>query len=79
MLDCWKTNPELHPSFLFLKHKAEEMIQYVNENYPNLDFDLNDCLPHCNLQMTSEIFSIENIIDDYKQGEEIEKENNGTS
>ena len=64
MLDCWKADPELRPSFSFLKGKTEEMIQNANQDYPYLDFKLNDYLPYCNLRLTNEAGSTENILDD---------------
>ena len=79
MLDCWKADPELRPSFSFLKHKTEEMIQQANQNYPYLDFNLNDYLPYCNLRLTSEAISTENILDDYERDDDDnEKENSGS-
>ena len=75
MLDCWKTDPELRPSFSFLKRKAEEIIQQANQAYPYLDFNLQDYLPYCNLRLTSEAVSTENILNEYKKGEDNEKEN----
>ena len=59
MLDCWKEDPELRPSFSFLKRKTEEIIQQANQAYPYLDFNLNDYLPYCNLLLTSEAVSTE--------------------
>jgi len=67
MLDCWKADPELRPSFSFLKGKTEEMIQNANQDYPYLDFNLNDYLPYCNLRLTSEAVSTENILNDTKE------------
>ena len=67
MLDCWNTNFELRPSFLFLKQKTEEFVQHVNQNYANIGFNLIDCLSYCNLQMNSEVVNTENITDDNKQ------------
>ena len=80
MLDCWKADPELRPSFSFLKRKTEEMIQQANQNYPYLDFNLNDYLPYCNLRLTSEAISTENILDDYERDDDDdnEKENSGS-
>ena len=79
MLDCWKADPELRPSFSFLKHKVEEMIRHSNQAYPYVDFDLNDYLPYCTLRLTSEAFSSEDILDEHnKQGVDDEKENSGT-
>lgn len=74
MLDCWNTNSELRPSFLYLKQKTEEFVQHVNQNYTNIDFNLIDCLSYCNLQMNSEVVNTENITDDNKQ----DKENDGS-
>ena len=67
MLDCWKADPELRPSFSFLKGKTEEMIQNANQDYPYLDFNLNDYLPYCNLRLTSEAVSTENILNDIQE------------
>ena len=78
MLDCWKADPELRPSFSFLKRKTEEIIQQANQAYPYLDFNLQDYLPYCNLRLTSEAVSTENILDDYKRGEDNEKESSGS-
>ena len=76
MLDCWKADPELRPSFSFLKHKVEEMIRHANQDYPYLDFDLNDYLPYCTLRLTNEAFSSEDIIDEHvEQGADDKKEN----
>ena len=72
MLDCWKADPELRPSFSFLKGKTEEMIQNANQDYPYLDFNLNDYLPYCNLRLTSEAVSTENILNDIKEEPEEE-------
>ena len=72
MLDCWKADPELRPSFSFLKGKTEEMIQNSNQAYPYLDFNLNDYLPYCNLRLTSEAVSTENILNDIKEESEEE-------
>jgi len=75
MLDCWKADPELCPSFSLLKHKAEEMIQHGKQEYPYLDFNLNDYLPYCNLRLASVTTSTENILDELKQlSEDDEKE-----
>jgi len=57
MLDCWKADPELRPSFSFLKGKTKEMIQNANQDYPYLDFKLDEYLPYCNLRLTNEAFS----------------------
>jgi len=54
MLDCWKADPELRPSFSSLKGKIEEMIQNANQDYPYLDFKLDEYLPYCNLWLTNE-------------------------
>ena len=70
MFDCWKADPELRPSFSFLKRKTEEVIQHAIQDYPYLDFNLNDYLPYCNLRLTSEAVSTENILDDYKREED---------
>lgn len=78
MLDCWKADPELRPSFSFLKRKTEEIIQQANQDYPYLDFNLNDYLPYCNLRLTSEAVSTENILEDYKRDEDNEKESSGS-
>ena len=78
MLDCWKADPELRPSFSFLKRKTEEIIQQANQAYPYLDFNLQDYLPYCNLRLTSEAVSTENILDDYKHGKDNEKESSGS-
>ena len=78
MLDCWKADPESRPSFSLLKHKTEEIIQQANQAYPYLDFNLQDYLPYCNLRLTSEAVSTENILDEYKQSEDNEKENSGS-
>ena len=75
MLDCWKADSELRPSFLTLKCKTEEMVQLANQNYPYLDFSLNDYLPYCNLRLTSEAISTENILDDCEGNK---KESNGS-
>lgn len=74
MRDCWKEDPESRPSFSFLKHKTEEMIQQANQDYPYLDFNLNDYLPYCTLRLTSEAVSTENIIEECKQEEDNENE-----
>ena len=63
MLDCWKADPELRPSFSFLKGKTEEMIQNANQDYPYLDFKLNDYLPYCSLRLTGESVNTENTLD----------------
>ena len=79
MLDCWKADPESRPSFSFLKHKVEEMIRHANQDYPYLDFDLNDYLPYCTLRLTDEAFSSEDIIDEnVKQDADDKKENSGS-
>ena len=78
MLDCWKEDPELRPSFSFLKRKTEEIIQQANQAYPYLDFNLNDYLPYCNLLLTSEAVSTENILEDYRRGKDNEKESSGS-
>ena len=78
MLDCWKADPELRPSFSFLKRKTEEVIQHAIQDYPYLDFNLNDYLPYCNLRLTSEAVSTENILDDYEREEYNEKESSGS-
>ena len=78
MLDCWKAEPESRPSFSLLKRKTEEMIQQANQAYPYLDFNLQDYLPYCNLRLTSEAVSTENILDEYRQGEDNEKESSGS-
>lgn len=78
MLDCWKEDPELRPSFSFLKRKTEEIIQQANQAYPYLDFNLNDYLPYCNLRLTSEAVSTENILEEYKQSNDNEKESSGS-
>ena len=70
MLDCWKINPELRPSFLYLKQKTEEFIQCVNQSYSNTDFNPIDFLPQCNLHLTNKVVSTENIIDDNNQDKE---------
>ncbi|XP_065897353.1 uncharacterized protein [Dysidea avara] len=72
MLDCWKADPELRPSFSFLKGKTEEMIQNANQDYPYLDFNLNDYLPYCNLRLTSGAASTENILNGIKEEPEEE-------
>ena len=74
MLDCWKENPESRPSFSFLKHKTEEKIKQANQDYPYLDFNLNDYLPYCTLRLTSEAVSTENILEECKQGVDNENE-----
>ena len=74
MLDCWKEDPESRPSFSFLKRKTEEIIQQANQAYPYLDFNLNDYLPYCNLRLTSEAVSTENILEEYQQSKDNEKE-----
>ena len=78
MLDCWKADPELRPSFSFLKHKTEEVVQQANQDHPYLDFNLNDYLPYCTLRLTSEAVSTENILNECKQGEDNEKESSGS-
>ena len=70
MLDCWKTNPELRPSFLYLKHKTEEFVQHANQNYSNKEFNLIDFLPQCNFQITSDVIDTESITDDNNQYKE---------
>ena len=77
MLYCWKEDPESRPSFSLLKCKTEEMIQQANQDYPYLHFNLNDYLPYCALRLTTEAVSTENILEEYKQGEDDEKESNG--
>ena len=72
MLDCWKADPKLRPSFSYLKGKTEEIIQNANQAYPYLDFNLNDYLPYCNLCLTSEAVSTENILNDIKEESEEE-------
>jgi len=65
MLDCWKPDPELRPSFSSLKGKTEEMIQNANQDYPYLDFKVDEYLPYCNLRLTNEaICGTESILDD---------------
>ena len=78
MLDCWKEDPESRPSFSFLKRKTEEIIQQANQAYPYLDFNLNDYLPYCNLRLTSEAVSTENILEEYQQRKDNEKESSGS-
>ena len=78
MLDCWKADAELRPSFSFLKSKTEEMIQQANQDYPYLDFNLNDYLPYCTLRLTNEAVSTENTLNECKQGEDNEKESSGS-
>ena len=67
----------MRPSFSFLKHKTE-VIQQANQDYPYLDFNLNDYLPYCTLRLTSEAVSTENILNECKQGEGNEKESSGS-
>ena len=69
MLDCWRADPELRPSFSFLKSETEEIIQQANQDYPYLDFSLSDYLPYCNLRLTSEAVSDENIHVECKHNE----------
>ena len=76
MLDCWKADPESRPSFSFLKHKTEEVIQQANQDYPYLDFNLKDYLPYCTLRLTGEAISTE--LNECKQGEDNEKESSGS-
>ena len=65
MLDCWKADPGLRPSFSFLKGKTEEMIQNANQDYPYLDFKLDEYLPYCNLRLTNKAVSgTDNILND---------------